>query len=317
MIARKAVLANIDIMPDEHILGPLGRLYLYSSYKSIGDATFDISLDSKSLTPGVVWRESYRDIAKHWQGASEISEFIERHTLVNLYNPFLPLQHELDDNSKVCLMPTVHRVIRNTMTWRYCSVSVDEDFEARGFPYFHLEHQLPGASYCQKHGNALKGGCLGCGNNWQKLELIKTPSSDDHCNKCATPISAIYNFRDEDADWVQQTAFKLLNGENSSLTLRKLQKAYRDWLGIGERQGVLKLKERRIVEEGQEFVDNKFDPRLYSLFFTNAKEGHSVKRSSALSLYQAAFNDSAFLSPIVHLVLIRAMYGELDNIPNI
>ncbi|MGI1999636.1 TniQ family protein [Shewanella frigidimarina] len=317
MIHRKAVLANVHILPDEHVLGPLARLFLYSSYRSIADTVSSITLDSDALTPGVIWRQSYSDVYKYWSSEISLDNFASKHSLFNFYQPFLPEKNVLCvERNQRLLAPSV-RVVRYTNIWRYCVECAEADIAMHGFPYFHVGHQLPGITRCTEHKTLLRSGCLVCGNDWQKLGKLLAPPLNGFCGSCCSPIDTVQQFINEDVVWIQQMADRLLKGDFNHVTLTRLQAAYRQWLGIGPRQGVLNLKERSIVQEAQHHIDNAFDPRLYRLQFTNTDEGVNKKRSPVLSLYQAAFTQGKLISPIIHLILIRAMFGEIANIPQL
>ncbi|WP_392341942.1 TniQ family protein [uncultured Shewanella sp.] len=317
MIQRKAVLANVHILPGEHALGPLARLFLYSSYRSLPDTVSTVTHDSGALTSGVIWRQSYSDIYKYWCSEISLDNFASKHSLFNFYLPFLPDKNVLCvERNQRLLAPSV-RVVRYTNTWRYCVECAEADIAIHGFPYFHVGHQLPGITRCTEHKTLLRSGCLVCGNDWQKLGKLLAPPLNGFCGSCCSPIDTVQQFINEDVAWIQQMADRLLKGDFNHLTLTRLQAAYRQWLGIGPRQGVLNLKERVIVQEAQDHIDNAFDPRLYRLLFTNTDEGVNKKRSPVLSLYQAAFTQGKLISPIIHLILIRAMFGEIDNIPQL
>jgi hypothetical protein len=317
MLQRKAVLANVHILPDEHALGPLARLFLYSSYRSMPDTVSSITQDSDALTPGVIWRQSYSDVHKQWCSEASLDNFAREHSLFNFYRPFLPEKHAFCVKSNQRLSAPSVRVVRYTNTWRYCSECAKEDIETHGFPYFHVAHQLPGTTFCHEHGTLLRSGCLACGSDWQKLGILLAPPSNDICDNCCSAIEIVEQFRDDDVKWIQHMSYRLLHGDYKHLTLTQLQSAYRQWLGIGPRQGVLNIKERSIVQDAQHHIDNAFDPRFYRLFITNTDERPDKKRSVALSLYQAAFSEGKLISPIIHLMLIRVMFGELSNIPKI
>ncbi len=315
MIQRKAVLANVDILPGEHALGPLARLFLYSSYRSMAEPVSYVTQDFRALKPGVIWRQGYSDIHNHWRSDLPLHDFAKQHTLINFYRPFLPEKYNQCVDRKLGLLAPSIRVVRYTTTWRYCSECAIEDVETHGFPYFHVMHQLPGVTYCHEHDTILRSGCQACGNDWQKLGKLLAPPLNDMCDHCFSAIGTIESFRDDDVTWIQQMAHRLLMGDFNHMTLTQLQSAYRQWLGIGPRQGVLNMKERSVVQDAQNQIDNALDPRLYRLLFTNANNGGNQNRSVVLSLYQAAFAEGKLISPIVHLILIRVMFGELDNVP--
>jgi hypothetical protein len=240
-----------------------------------------------------------------------------KHSLFNFYLPFLPDKNVLCvERNQRLLAPSV-RVVRYTNTWRYCVECAEADIAMHGFPYFHVAHQLPSTTYCHEHDTLLRSGCLACGNDWQKLGKLLAPPLNNICDNCFSAIGTVEQFKNEDVKWIQQMSYRLFQGDFKHVNLTRLQAAYRQWLGIGPRKGVLNLKERVIVQEAQDHIDNAFDPRLYRLLFTNTDEGVNKKRSPVLSLYQAAFTQGKLISPIIHLILIRAMFGEIDNIPQL
>jgi len=317
MLVKPVPLAHVQIQPNEHALGPLARLHLYSSYRGISESAAFVTNDLGSLTAGVLWRPAFNDVYRYWGMNLSLNEFVQGHTLINYYRGFLPLgMLACVENQKRLLAP-LPRVIRYTMQWRYCSICVGEDIDSYGLPYFHIEHQLPALTRCPAHDALLRSGCNACGNDWHKLGQLLTPPLEPQCDKCESPISLVNDFMDDDVSWLQKTSYRLLQGEFESLNLPRLQKAYRDHLGVGSREGILNLRDRAIVQEAQNLVDNYFDPRLYHLIFTNADMAGQQKRSPSLSIYKAAFITKLNLPPIVHLLIIRVLFGEIENIPGL
>ncbi len=91
--------------------------------------------------------------------------FIDNHTLLPFYSPFLPLERlklirsEMcgDNGSKIhARLGIVAGSIEMPLYLRYCPLCVQEDKEKFGECYWHREHQLSGVEVCPVHGMFLE-----------------------------------------------------------------------------------------------------------------------------------------------------------------
>lgn len=310
---RIAPLAHVYLLPGEHALSAIGRFLLYSSYRQVADSLANISDDSGALTPGAIWRPAYNHVYQQWGDSLSLEEFAKCHTLLNYYAPFQASDFKLQLDDAPKLMPPTARVIRYTTQWRYCPQCAEEDVANHGVLYFHIEHQLPATTRCSAHRCELRTACYGCGNDWQRLGKLLAPPLKPECGQCGAPIGTVEPYWDDDLAWLQASSVRLLNGDFSGLSLAQLQRAYQQWLGLGPRSGVLNLKDRALVKEAQLKLENHFDPSLFRLVFTNADMSEQSKRSATLSLYKAAFKNVA-LAPVIHLLLVRMMFGALERV---
>jgi hypothetical protein len=315
MKVKSSPLARVELMPNEHALGPLGRLHLYSSYRSIKASLSHVTNDIGAMKSGTIWRAAYDDVHKYWARERTKDDFLTEHTLLNYYYPFLPDKEKEKLKLQTHLMPVSSIVIRNVFTWRICPECVVADSKKYGIAYFHVDHQLPVVTRCEEHLASLRSGCGTCSSEWKHLEIIRSPAPVAKCSSCQTQLNSTDGFWDEDIEWFSASSRKLLRGEIQGITLKKLQVAYRMWIGIGPRTGVLSSKERDIVKAAQRKLDNHFDFRLYRKVFTNVTNNAQKKRYPSLSLHKAAFKEQAYLHPAVHLLLIRFMFGEFELIP--
>ena len=311
---RSVSFANVQLLPEEHPLSVLARAHLYSPYRKISDSLRGITDDVSALSPGAIWRPAYNHVHQQWGNQLSLEEFATQHSLFNYYTPFTPSGSMPVINEEPRLAPPSMRVVRYTTQWRYCAKCAERDVELHGVPYFHTEHQLPSQTHCPDHQCILNSACLGCGNNWQKLDKMLAPPLEPTCHECGTAIRTVEPYWDEDVEWLQRESLRLLQGKLADLNLAQLQSAYQKWLGLGPRSGVLSLKDRAIVQEAQMKVEEHFDPRVFRLIFTNTDTSEQSKRTPTVSIYKAAFKDVA-LPPVVHLLLIRMMFGELERIP--
>lgn len=311
-----SVCGRIYIHPLEHALSPLGRFHRLSSYRQFNTATNELTQDISSLCPAALSRPSFRDMYKAFSN-EDYEAFLSSHTLYSFYKPFTPSSVLGNLSNNKAILPEGHRNIRYTQAWRWCPDCVQSDIQEYGFPYFHTEHQLPVMTQCYKHDRRLISGCECCNVDWKKIDKLGMPNSKEECPKCSTAVTSLESFHDGDIAWLQETSLRLLNGDTPHFTLAKLQRAYQEWLGIpyrSETKGVLSLAERKILNDAQFKLDNHFDPRLYHAIFTNADVDPNKKRSPNLSLFKATFKPELFLSPIVHLMIIRMMFGSIDTL---
>lgn len=312
---------QVYLHPHEHALSPLGRYHKLSSYRRFNKAVANLTHDVPSLCPAALSRSAFRNLQQACASDEQhYEDFLSAHTLYDFYKPFTPvsLLNGLVDEKPI--LPEGYRNIRHTRSWRWCSDCVNADIFEYGFPYFHKEHQLPLMTRCFTHHRALLSGCEYCDVDWKKLDKLSMPNEKGECPHCNATIAPLDGFHDQDMTWLQETSLLLLRGYSPGFDLVTLQAAYQKWLGVPYRReatGVLSLVEREVLAEAQFKLDNHFDPRLYHAIFTNTDVDPRKKRSPSLALFKAVFKPDLFLSPIIHLMIIRMMFGNLTNTPDI
>ncbi|MFY0677874.1 MAG: TniQ family protein [Neptuniibacter sp.] len=304
-----------NLLPNEHILSSLSRVHLLSGYRQFTKSIQHITEDTASLNPSAVLRPAYADISQIPN--TEEDKFISHlanHSLYDFYKHFSPKCVLEVPFSKKAIFPKGHRNIKHTRSWRWCQDCVKADLQEFAFPYFHTEHQLPSMTRCFKHNRPLFSGCPHCNLDWKKIDHIGLPTTNGTCPKCGSHLLPIDEYQDNDTDWLQASAIKLLNDSTSTLTLNSIQKAYRKHLGIEVHSisGLsLSKSDRRKISSAQNELDNFFTDEFYGSVFHNVTRKGSQKRSSELSIYKAVMEPGLFMSPIIHLMIIRMMFGGL------
>ena len=307
-----------NLLPNEHILSSLSRVHLLSGYRQFKKSIQHITEDTASLNPAAFLRPAYADISlTPYTEEEEFLSHLANHSLYDFYKHFTPKCVLEVTFSKKAIFPKGHRNIKHTRSWRWCQECVKEDLKEFAFPYFHTEHQLPSMTRCFKHNHPLFSGCARCNLDWKKIDHIGLPTTDGTCPKCGSHLLPIDENQDNDTDWLQASAIKLLNSGTSALTLSSIQKAYKNHLGI-EAHGNLGLAlskaERRKISSAQNELDNFFTDEFYNSVFHNVTPKGSQRRSSELSIYKAAMEPDLFMSPIIHLMIIRMIFGGLDEL---
>lgn len=309
---------NLELLPREHALGPLGRLHFYSGYRQLRKSASELTSDVRNLSPAALSRPAYFDAHLKFSGTGRSYwSFLRSHTLLNYYSPFVPgsLWPELDLTK--CVKPSSSSNVKHLSNWRSCQGCVALDVRQHGFPFFHLEHQLPTATQCALHRCALTSGCLSCSLSWSRLECIGMPPPGNKCLKCGGLLNELDNSASSDSDvaWILATSLHLLRSDSPPVSHKQLQCAYRKWLGVDLPIGPLNLRERGIVADAQFELDSRFHESLYRAFLVRDQSEKIKKRSSNLSVFKAAFSADQFIPPIFHLLIIRMMFGDMESIP--
>lgn len=100
----------------------------------------------------------------------DLGEFLDRHTLLPYYRPFLnprtakklaSLPHRLELTTKD--LPFSAEGANEMAAPKFCPACVREDAGSLGQPYWHRIHQVPGVLVCHKHGARLIDRCPKCG----------------------------------------------------------------------------------------------------------------------------------------------------------
>jgi hypothetical protein len=304
---------NARLNPGEHILSMLSRHHMLSGYRTFKDAISFLSEDVTRQYPTAVDRPIYRDLFNVFACDKDYEGFLKAHTLLNWYAPFMPEQL-LDFKSDTVLFPHFYNRFNATHEWKHCLSCMGRDIEKYGAPFYHLEHQLPLQHECSLHKEKLYSGCNHCDKSWKNIDLLGLPTGEQ-CHFCEQQLSPVNQYVDDDMLWLQKSARKLLSSNTAPFKLEQLQKAYQIALGIKKSNKAFSQAEAKKMNSLQLELDNFFDPRLYHCIFNNCDTKNGNKRTSSLHLYQIAFHTDKFFAPIVHLLIIRMLFGELENIP--
>lgn len=305
---------NSVLRPEEHVIGLLGRHHLFSGYRTYKNALKDISTDVTKQHPCAIDRPLYRDLYNQFGQGESYKEFLRGNTAFGIYEPFIPDNIEI--NGSRLLMPNMAYNHKHTLEWRYCAECINEDIENDAIPYFRLEHQLPTMTICHKHAKRLFVFCKLCRQQDGRFERHSYPTGTI-CRYCGSEQEEIGSFVDADVIWLQKSMLRLMDGKVKMPSLLQLKQAYQQELGFYKSDGGFTLKERALNREIQKKLDNYFDPRLYSAMFNNCDKEGRAKRTPSLHFYNVIFKENVVFSPVVHLLIVRMLFGDIDNIPRI
>jgi len=306
---------NAVIRKDEHVLSMLARHHMLSGYRTYRTAMKGISTDLSRQYPSAVDRPIYRDIYTSVSSEESYIDFLKAHTLFNVYEPFMPKQMN-NLQGETILYPNSYSRFNTSHEWRFCLSCMAESAQTGEMPYFQLAHQLPTVSVCHKHQERLYSSCTSCYIKGKNIDRIGCPAGTT-CRFCNEKLSPLNTYLDDDMHWLHQTLLRLLSGEAKIPAFNKLLAAYQNALGIRKYSNGFTVAERTHLESLQFELDNHFDPRLYHTIFNNSDKSNSGKLTPSLSLYKAAYHDKTFFSPVVHLLIIRMLFGDIDSIPSI
>jgi hypothetical protein len=315
MMLENSATINFDILPGEHLLGALGRYHHLSSYRLMSKSLGGISFDAKSLCPQAYNRTIFKDL--HFGMTNEEDDyfsFLQPRTLVNFYRPFAP-EGLFSSQTPSAIFPKSNHDFNRSKNWQWCPLCVPEDIDSFGVPYFHVEHQLPAMTHCYRHKTPLLIRCDDCILYRSKVEIVGVVPTPESCEKCFNNIDEKHAFFDDDMEWLNRTSLKLLSSDKLPFNLMQLQSAYQKFLGVGPINGRRSVKEIKSISKAQLRLENTFSPKLFKAIFKKANVVASHRIVSNLYIPNAAFYPNVFLSPIIHLLIIRMMFGEIENIP--
>jgi len=302
---------NVRPFDDEHIVSTLFRHHFHSGYRTYQSSVSSITNDFRLQHPFQVNRQLYRDLYAAFSPRISYSEFLMQHTLYGYYGSFLPAQIDsahspLKKNSENISL------VKFADEWRHCPACVEEDLQSKGCVYYHLGHQLPGMSICQKHQLLLQIHCEKCYRYSRCIDKVGLPQPYN-CARCGAAYGQLDGYIDDDISWLQKTSHRLLYGLAKPLSLHQLQNAYRRSLNLEAPSGALRAKDIRCINAAQKNLDNHFSPQLFERLF-NLNMDSQNRKFSGLGVYALAFHQKLHL-PISHLMMVRMLFGEWENIP--
>jgi Tn7-like transposition protein D/TniQ protein len=151
-----------DPHPDEILYSVWARLCDDVRYQSKQDVLREL-FGSKHYRGGVDLPRHLGSFVDHlpFGHTYTVDWFIERHTLLPFYRPFLPPErikrvrelmiNDGDDNPITSTLGVVRRETRSPLRLRYCPSCVEHDRELFGECYWHRLHQVLGVEVCPIH----------------------------------------------------------------------------------------------------------------------------------------------------------------------
>lgn len=303
---------NTVLRPEEHLIGLLGRHHLFSGFRTYKNALKGISTDVTKQHPNAIDRPLYKDLYNQFGQGESYKQFLKANTLFGVYEPFIPANIEITGNK--LLMPDMAYTHKYAHDWRYCLDCTNEDYESGITPYFRLEHQLPTMTICHKHTKRLFVFCESCREQDKRFERHSYPTGNT-CRYCGCEQEPIGSFVDTDVIWLQESMIRIMKSEVEMPNLELLKQAYQQESGLNKYEGGFTLKNREYNTRLQKKLDNYFDPRLYRALFNNTDKEGRAKRTPSLHFHSVMFKENVVFSPVVHLLIIRMLFGDIDNIP--
>lgn len=123
---------------------------------------------------------------------------------------------------------------------RFCRSCVKESMDLEGFPFFRVEHQLPGVLFCWKHAETLYEGCRRCGSYPIATASLKMAG---HC-KCASgieplPVSTINDSVMQPLLWLAEQSAYILGPAEGGLIDPALSIRRRALSEVATKRGVI------------------------------------------------------------------------------
>jgi len=298
--------------PKEHLLSALLRYTRFSPSSNFPNAVKMISPDTSGMGAGRPYRKVYGDICALFDQHHPDHQLLEQHTLFRYFQPFEPFQNALKINT-----PRIPGGIRVQTQWRWCVACAEEDMEMYGFHSLHTDHQLPGNCLCERHQTPLTFRCLACQGAWLDLaDFAGDPRLPERCPHCAGKLGGRELPDNPTVHWVRDISFGLLEGRVRIPPMYQLRAAYRRFIGLEQRPTTRTVATNRVLAEANRYVRDQIDCDAANYFFRCfASKQNSSSTRAVLPLTKAAYEEMAVLHPVIHLLLIRTIFGDINNIP--
>ncbi|MCD9188953.1 MAG: TnsD family transposase [Pyrinomonadaceae bacterium] len=297
--------------PDELLYSTLARYYLRSVNAS-PKAALDDLFGSKTVI-------ATYDLPSHLEGlvsnlpplsTHTVEGFIERHTLLPLYAPFLPPERALlvlnsmrshfkgDIHNRVGIMAGVMPIYRY---FRFCSVCLQEEVRKYGEPYWHRLHQIPGIYVCPDHRVLLQNSTVKIkGENRHEFYAA------DESNCLSKPVAVSYsNDTFNKLLLLAQDVELLLNAPLESRIGEWYRKKYQSSLidrGLAAPSG--RVFQFELLREFNEFYGTEFLTAVHSNIESDEM---SNWLSGIVRKHRKTFH------PIRHLLLIRFLGQDVNS----
>jgi TniQ len=160
-------------MPDEPVLGHLGRIAILNSYPSI--ERMSLALDKSTLVGGKTARAALRSLACVAAGMPLETYAIQHSMIPFLRNVEHPAGMRL---SKLCGKMLRNQYRRINQRPRCCIACMEADVRNHGFSWFRRTHDLSGVPWCLVHDTTLQEvhadhvHCA-CPHIWRDRQLLK------------------------------------------------------------------------------------------------------------------------------------------------
>jgi predicted Zn-ribbon and HTH transcriptional regulator len=294
-------------LPDEHILGTLARwheMQIRSTFrKSISEFTSNIT----GINPSCIWRPVYGDIYRIYEGDFPAENFLN-HTLWHYYAPFNHHSYpDVFNNQDLKVVPMDQIRLKTARNWRWCHQCAREDMEAYGTTYWHLSHQIPSMTYCQKHGEQLIHACNSCGFNSTDLETLHLPPIDDKCPACKTQFhrNQIVN---PVMKWLDEISTKLISSTRGK-NVSDIKRTLIDKAKLPQPNRRIPSKDLRLVATIQSAFDNFFyGSDIVDHFFKFPKRNLGA-RYPYLRMSVMLYSET-FLPPIYYILLMKFLIQD-------
>lgn len=209
-----------SILPDEHIFSAFARLAYLKPESSQLFANCDASFNRRTLSVGPIYNAYLARLLTLYSSQMSEEELLKKHTPLGFYyhgmryrDRFEIVKHQ---NDKLDLYFAGSQILRHARTWRWCCACAKEDTLKHGTSYWHLSHQLPTASICEKHRTELHHQCNKCNFSVQNIKDQPMPPLAE-CPNCSEAFSRTRGEPNKHVQWIQDSGMELLLDESPFL----------------------------------------------------------------------------------------------------
>ena len=295
--------ALLQILPGEHIASTVARYYYLGDHTTYLKASKDLGLKFGPLSPARFFDTNFSKMSKFYPDPELV---LKENFFNNLLESFLKNTRGLSLNSKVPKKREVnfggHYAI-NQNSWRWCKKCVTDDSERFGIPYFHRDHQVPGAYKCTKHQINLSS--YFCCRPSNDLRSLCIPPEEDICEFCEITLDNHTEYFNEKMDSIQ-TAMVGLCTKGTDISLETIVKHIRSYLQISAGH-----KSNTCIRSGLlwNLVNEKFSNENIDYYFKGIGKKTTLETCKTLFMDNRLIAINKSIQPLHPLIYIIALYA--------
>lgn len=308
-MTEKTQMLTTQIFPDEFTRGYRGRLRVLNQYKSTHK--FMVALGNE-MHPGISLSESPAAATLALTAGMPLQQFVRNHSLLPFHRAISMKDCDVEHGapSRLNLIEFFGTKVWRQSDARFCLDCIKEDFGNRGYAYWRRAHQLPGVTWCIKHGRQLANSSLGktAFDDMPYLEMSKQYELSDQDFQAVFESPALQRYTKIINSFLNSE--RPVNFIHARYLIAEQAKKYK--LRIGRKGRQPTMTDRVLEQIPAPWLRAQYpaiDDRMAGEFFNpidNITLGSVTNQTYALAL--AALFDSAEEA-------IKYLYGDINGLP--